>query len=81
MLTENYPELHANNNFMQLQTELSHLETMITESRRLYNNTVKDYNNVIGVFPGSLIANLRHAQVKKQLEFPAEQTKDVEVNF
>lgn len=81
MLTENYPDLKANTGFLQLQNEITHLETMIADSRRLYNNTVKDYNNVIGVFPGSLIANMKHATPKKQLEFPDEQTKDVEINF
>ncbi len=56
MLTENYPDLKANQNFTQLQNELSTLETEIANSRKYYNGCVKIFNNKIEVFPSNIIA-------------------------
>ena len=55
-VTENYPELKANQNVMQLQEELSTTENQISFSRQHYNATVLDYNNSIQVVPAVLFA-------------------------
>ena len=57
-VSENYPELKANQNFLQLQTELSDIENKIAAARRFYNSSVKDYNTAREVFPNNIIANL-----------------------
>ena len=55
-LSEAYPDLKANQNFQQLQSELSDIETKIAAARRFLNNTVAEYNAAIEGFPGVLIA-------------------------
>lgn len=56
-LAENYPELKANTNFQQLQTELSNIEGEIEKARRYYNGTTRDYNIVTESFPSNIVAN------------------------
>lgn len=55
-VAEAYPELKANQNFQQLQGQLSELEQKIAYSRQFYNDTVLEYNNVITTIPGSFLA-------------------------
>lgn len=55
-LAEQYPDLKANTNFMSLQNDLKEMETKISQSRRYYNGTVRDYNQSIAVFPNNLLA-------------------------
>jgi LemA protein len=55
-LVENYPELKANQNVMQLQEELTTTENQIGFSRQHYNSTVREFNTTIQVFPNVLIA-------------------------
>jgi LemA protein len=55
-LSEAYPDLKANQNFQQLQMELSDLENKIAASRRFFNNAVQEYNTGIQQFPAALIA-------------------------
>jgi len=55
---ENYPELKSNQNFLDLQKTWNTTEEQISASRRYFNTTVTDYNNVIQIFPSNLIANL-----------------------
>ena len=57
-IAENYPDLKANTNFIQLQDELSGTENRITQARRAYNDAVKTYNTRIQRFPTSLIAGI-----------------------
>lgn len=57
-VSEAYPDLKANRNFMQLQNELAETENKIALSRQFYNDTVLKYNNAIQLFPASLIAGL-----------------------
>lgn len=56
--SENYPELKANTNFLQLQTELSDIENQIAGSRRYYNATIKEYNNAVMTFPNNIVAGV-----------------------
>jgi LemA protein len=55
-LSEAYPDLKANQNFQQLQTELADLENKIAAARRFFNNAVQEYNTGIQQFPAVLIA-------------------------
>ena len=57
-ISENYPELKANTNFLELQQELSDTENKIMASRRFYNGNVRDFNTGIQMFPGNLIAGM-----------------------
>lgn len=56
-LAENYPDLKANDGFIQLQKELSDTEDKVAYSRQYYNNSVMEFNTKIKLFPNSLIAN------------------------
>jgi len=56
-LAENYPQLQANQNFLQLQRDLTDTEDKIQSSRRFYNGNVREYNTALQVFPTNLIAN------------------------
>ncbi|WP_417430724.1 LemA family protein [Halpernia sp.] len=57
-VAEQYPDLKANQNFLELQGELSNLETDIEKSRRYYNGTVRENNILVDTFPSNFIANM-----------------------
>jgi len=57
-VAENYPDLKANQNFLELQRELSDTENKIQASRRFYNGNVRDFNTKIEVFPNNLIVGM-----------------------
>ena len=57
-LSENYPDLKANTNFQQLQSELADIENKIAASRRFFNNAVGEYNTGIQRFPAVLFAGM-----------------------
>ncbi len=82
-VAEAYPELKANANFLQLQSQLQELENNIEYARRYYNAVVRDYNIVIESFPSNLIAssfNFRQAEFF-ELESPEAERKSVKVSF
>jgi LemA protein len=56
-LAESYPDLKANTNFLELQTELADLENKIAAARRFFNNAVAEYNTAIEQFPAVVLAN------------------------
>lgn len=56
-IAEAYPDLKANQNFLELQRELSDTENKIQAARRFYNGTVRDLNTAVESFPGNLIAS------------------------
>jgi LemA protein len=56
VVAENYPDLKANSNFVNLQERLSKMEEEIAFSRRYYNGSVRGYNNLCQMFPVSLVA-------------------------
>jgi LemA protein len=58
VLTENYPQLKSNENFLRLQDELAGTENRIAVERRRYNETVQDYNTYLSLFPNSLVAGM-----------------------
>lgn len=59
-VSEAYPDLKANQNFIELQQELSDTEDKISYSRQFYNDTVLKYNNLCQQFPSSIIASIFH---------------------
>ena len=82
-VAEAYPELKANANFLQLQSQLQELENNIEYARRYYNAIVLDYNITIESFPSNLIAssfNFKQAELF-QLEAPEAERKPAKVSF
>lgn len=81
-VAENYPQLKANENFLQLQNELVDTEDKIQSSRRFYNSIVRDYNTAIQQFPTNLLANAFKFKVEEFFEIEnEEQRENVEVSF
>ena len=74
---ENYPDLKANTNFINLQTTWTESEEQIAAARRTYNASVTDYNNAIMMFPGSLFAGMLNFQPTQVLETAAEERKNI----
>ena len=75
-VSENYPNLKANENFLELQRELSDTENKIQAARRFYNGNVRDLNTKIQVFPDSIVANMLN--IKKKEFFEIEEPKEKE---
>lgn len=73
-VAENYPELKAGNNFLDLQQQLSGIEDNLQKTRRYYNGTVRDFNIRVESFPSNLIAGLFEFTPAEffELESPAE---------
>jgi LemA protein len=82
-VAEAYPDLKANQDFLQLQTQLKEIEDNIEAARRYYNAVVRDFNTAIEQFPSNLIAS-RFGFEKSdffQLESPEVERKPVKVGF
>ncbi|QQG52648.1 MAG: LemA family protein [Candidatus Falkowbacteria bacterium] len=81
-LAESYPDLKANQNFLELQRELTDTEDKIQASRRFYNTNVRDFNTKIQVFPNNMIAGWLKFSARKFFEIEdAAERKNVEVKF
>ena len=80
-LTESYPELKANENFIKLQDELKETENKIASSRQFYNDTVLNYNNRIELFPSNIVAGLFHFKTESFFEANAKERENVKVEF
>jgi len=78
-VAEAYPELKANEHFMQLQSRISSLENGIADRRELYNESVNINNVQIEVFPASIIAKIFNFSDKPLLEFSASEKADVDM--
>jgi LemA protein len=78
-VAEAYPELKANENFMQLQNRITSLENGIADRRELYNESVNINNVQIEIFPASIIARLFNFSAKPLLEFSAAEKTDVDM--
>ena len=57
-ITENYPDLKANQNFLQLQEEIADVENKLAAVRRYFNSATKEYNNAVQTFPSNIIAGM-----------------------
>jgi LemA protein len=81
-LAESYPELKANQNFVELQKELTNIEEQIQLSRRYYNAVVRDLNTKIESVPSNIVANTYGFKKKEYFELDsAEERKTPEVRF
>lgn len=80
-VSENYPQLKANENFLQLQEELSGTESKIAYARQFYNDSVLSFNNIIQQFPGSVFANAFRFQQREFFEAEASERKPIKVKF
>ena len=81
-IAESYPDLKANAQFLELQTALQNIEGDLSNSRRYYNATVRDFNTSIQQFPGVLIANASGFKAREFFELEnKEEAKNVEVKF
>ena len=74
---ENYPDLKANQNFLNLQTTWTESEEQIAAARRNYNAAVTDYNDAIMMFPGSIFAGMLHYQQIAVLANTEEERKNI----
>jgi len=82
-VAEAYPELKANTNFMQLQTELSDTESKVAFARQFYNDTVQNFNTKIELFPSNLLASMFGFQMVDYftLQDAGEERQSIQVNF
>jgi LemA protein len=82
-VAEAYPDLKANQNFMQLQQQLAGLEDSIEQSRRYYNAVVRDYNTMIESFPSNIVASMFGFKQEEffQLESPDLERKPIKPDF
>jgi len=76
---ENYPQLKANENFMQLQRSMNEIEEQISAARRAYNATVTDYNNAVEMFPTNAMASVMKLATRNLFEIPEAQRENVDV--
>ena len=80
-VAENYPDLKANQNFLELQQELSDTENKIQASRRFYNTNVMDYNTKIQVFPTNVFAGMLNFSRREFFAAAEAEKENVVVSF
>ena len=80
-LSENYPEIKANENFIELSNQLTQVENEIANSRKYYNATVREYNNKIGIFPNNIVAKLFNHKEEKMFSVSENERDNVKVNL
>lgn len=80
-VAENYPDLKANENFIQLQNELAKTEDKIAYSRQFYNDVVMKYNTSIETIPNNIVAGMKGFEKKELFEAPAEDKVVPKVKF
>ncbi len=80
-LSENYPDLKASANFLELQKELTDTENKIQAARRFYNGNVLRFNTKVQVFPTNLIANMLGFKYKDYFEIEEGEEENVNVKF
>ncbi len=80
-LSESYPDLKANQNFLALQEELTSTEDRIAYARQYYNDSVLGYNNKLQTFPSNLVASAFSFTEREYFEAPGEAIDPVQVQF
>ena len=81
-ISENYPDLKANQNFADLQNNLKETENKISFSRQFYNDTVTMYNTKIEVFPDNIVASMFNFKAEPLFNVDSDEArKNVKVNF
>lgn len=80
-VSENYPTLKANENFLSLQEELTDTENKVAYARQFYNSTVMDYNTKLMVFPTNVFGGWLHFTPAEFFAATEEEKKEVQVKF
>lgn len=81
-VAESYPDLKANENFLELQRQLQEIEDQLQMARRYYNGTVRNLNTSIEIFPNSVVANMFHFEQAEFFEIEDDNDRAVpEVKF
>ena len=80
-ISENYPDLKASANFLELQQELSDIEAKIAYARQFFNSNVSGYNTTLANFPGNIIGNLFGYKPEEFFEAEDSERKPVKVSF
>ena len=77
---ENYPDLKANQNFIQLQRSLTEIEEQVSAARRSYNASVTDFNNAIEMVPTNIIAGMMSYKRRQLFEIPETERANVKID-
>jgi LemA protein len=80
-VAEAYPDLKANQSFVQLQNRISDIENQIADRREFYNDTVTTYNTRIQQIPDRFVADMLHCVPAELFQVDAEDRRDVEIKF
>ncbi len=80
-LSESYPDLKANQNFIDLQSQLEDVEDDILQARKYYNAVVKTFNTKRELFPASIVAAIMHLEKKDYFEIDSSERESVKVKF
>ena len=80
-VAEAYPELKANENFMQLSDSLNKVEEDIANARKYYNATVRKYNDKVEMFPSLIVAKLFGYKTRKMFEVSGDERKNVIIDM
>lgn len=80
-IKENYPDLLANKNFLELQNRLSEIEDEIANSRKYYNAVVRIYNNSVEMFPSNIVAKIMNYKTKEMFMVSINERKNVLVDL
>jgi len=80
-LAENYPDLKANTNFLELQKELTATEDRVAYSRQHYNDSILSYNNLCTTFPGKFFAGMYGRKEKEYIKIEEAERKAIKVKF
>ncbi len=80
-IAENYPNLKANTNFLELQRELTATEDKVAYARQFYNDSILSYNNLVTTMPGAFFAKLYGRKKKEYLQITEAEKKVVKVKF
>ena len=81
VVAENYPELKASEQYLNLQRNLTKLESQLQAARRIYNNEVTNYNNKISVIPSNLIASLFGFKEAKFFEIEEYKRENIDIKL
>lgn len=81
IVAENYPELRSSENFRALQISVNDVEEHLQAARRAYNANVSAYNQMLVVFPSSMVANMKHLTRREFFEAEEAKRADVKMEF
>lgn len=81
LLAESYPDLKANQNFIDLSKQLTALEEDIANSRKYYNGTIRLMNNMVEMFPSNIVAKILGYKQLKMFEAKQEEKENIKVNL